>query len=135
MPRRLRLPQSEVGPLDLYLIHQYGEAWEETWRPMQGVLDLPSISKADMDHALHGWTRPLVDQLGPPPRGKLLQLPLAARACASKTTCVTYSAATCDLLNKRMPWCFQPATLEPLDLTSEVIRLWREGVYVLVVRQ
>jgi hypothetical protein len=35
-----------------------------------------------------------------------------------------------------MPWCFVPAGLEEgpaSDLGAETLRLWREGVYIIVV--
>lgn len=135
MPRRLQLPSPEMGTLQLYLIYCYGDAWEEEWLPMQGVLDLPSVSKDVMDHALRGWTRPLVDSLGPPPKGKLLLLPRSARTCANKGTCPSFDAKQCGLLLKKMPWCFESEGLEPRLLVAEVIKLWREEVYVVVVRE
>lgn len=144
MPRRLRLPTREVGAIELYLIYQYGEAWEPEWLNLQGLMDLPCVSKEDMDHALHGYTQPLVSQLGPSPKGKLLLLPQASRECAQRGTCVLYDRTTCQLLHRKLPWCFQPAGIGTHDdsfsgtsaeLAAEVVKLWREGAYVLVVRE
>ena len=135
MPRRLQIPSLEMGVLQLYLIYKEAGQWEQEWRPVQGVLELPVVSKEVMDHALHGWTRPLVDALGPPPQGRLLLLPRAARECAYKTRCRSYNAKRCGLLLKKMPWCFEPAELESKLLVAEIIKLWREEVYVLVVEE
>jgi hypothetical protein len=124
-----------MGSVELYLINDEGGTWEEQWRDFQGIWDLPVISKTDMDHALHGWTKPLVTVLGPPPKGKLIQLPQAAKKCASEKTCPFYDKRTCGASLKKMPWCFVPDDTKAGSLAAEVIKLWREGVYVLVVQE
>ncbi len=133
MPRRLTLQTAEMGQLELYLIYNEGGVWEAQWRGFQGVWDVPSVSKEVMDHALHGWTRPLVDALGPPPKGKLHMLPAKARRCASESECPFYDARRCGLLLTKMPWCFVPDGTAPGMLAAELIKLWREGVYVVAV--
>lgn len=129
----MTLPTVEMGTVELYLIYDEGGTWEAEWREFQGVWDLPSISKENMDHALHGWTRPLVDQLGPPPKGKLLLLPLKAKRCAQEEPCPFYSKRSCGVSAPNMPWCFIPADTKAGSLAAEVVKLWRAGVYVLVV--
>jgi len=125
-----------MGTLELYLIYDEGGIWELEWRELQGVpLDLPEVSKEDMDHALHGWTRPLVDGLGPPPKGMLLKLPKTARLCAHEQTCPFYDKRRCGLFLSKLPWCFEAAGLEAPKLVAEVIKLWRQEVYVVVVRE
>lgn len=124
-----------MGPVELYLIYDEGGVWEQEWRPMQGVLELPEISKLDMDHALRGWTRPLVDQIGPPPQGMLRKLPKAARHCAHERTCPFFEKRRCGLLLEKMPWCFEPAGFTAINLVSEVVKLWRSEVYVLLVKE
>lgn len=133
MPRRLQIPSPEMGVLQLYIIYAYGGRWEDEWAPLQGVLELPAVSKEVMDHALHGWTRPLVDALGPAPKGRLLLMPRSARACAHRTKCPSYNPKRCGALLKKMPWCFEPDGLEQKLLVMEVINHWREEVYVVVV--
>lgn len=135
MPRRLQIPSREMNTIQLYLIYQYGDVWEEEWRPLQGVMDLPSVTKEVMDQALTGWTKPLVNSLGPPPKGKLLQMPRTARHCQHEKTCPLFDANTCSPLKKKMPWCFEPAGIEPGILAAEVVKLWRSEVYVVVVRE
>lgn len=135
MPRRLQIPSLEMGTLQLYLIYSYGGNWEQEWAPMKDVLDLPCVSKETMDHALHGWTKPLVDALGPPPKGRLVLLPRSARACAHRATCPSHDPKACGPLLKKMPWCFEPDGLEARLLATEVIKYWREEVYVVVVEE
>lgn len=135
MPRRLTLQTPEMGPLELYLIYNEDGIWEVQWREFQGVWPLPEISKADMDHALHGWTRPLVDQLGPPPKGMLRKLPTEARRCSVETRCPFFNAKHCGLLLPKMPWCFIPEGTAASHLATELINLWRSEVYVVVIKE
>lgn len=138
MPRRLKILAPEMGgTLELYLIYSYGGVWEEEWRLLQKVvqLDLPAVSKEVMDQALVGWTRPLVNALGPEPKGKLRLLPRVTRECANRDTCPLFDRAQCGSLLKRMPWCFEPDGLEEKALAAEVIKMWRDEVYVVVVQE
>jgi len=134
VPRRLTIPSREMLRIELYLIYSYDGIWEEEWRLFQGALDLPEVDKEVMDQALTGWTKPLVDQLGPPPEGRLRKLP--SRECEHNKTCPFYKAAMCTVLAKDMPWCFEPQGV-PLaaGLSAKVIQFWREGVYVLVINE
>jgi hypothetical protein len=126
-----------MGPIELYLIYDEGGIWEADWRPMQGAgLALPEVTKADMDHALHGWTRPLVSALGPPPEGRLRLLPKAARHCEHARTCSLFDKKRCGILIPKMPWCFEPAGfLTAPQLVAEVVKMWRAQVYVLLVKE
>ena len=134
MPRRLSLPTVEMGRLELYLIYSVDGVWEEEWRALQTAgMDITEISKEDMDHALHGWTRPLVDNIGPPPNGLMRRL--VSKECALKEGCPFYRKTDCTALSKKMPWCFEPVGYFPGNLSGEIIKLWREGVYVLIVRE
>lgn len=134
MPRRLSIPSRELLRIELYLIYSYDGEWEEEWRPLQGVLPIPEVGKEVMDQALVGWTKPLVSQLGIPPEGHLRKLP--SRECTHKEKCSFYKPKICEVLSKDMPWCFEPdKTPLASGLTSKVIQMWREGVYVLVVNE
>lgn len=124
-----------MGTLQLYLIYSYAGTWEAEWAPMKGVLDLPIVSVETMNHALRGWTRPLVDALGPAPQGRLLLMPRSARHCALRTTCPSFDPKRCGPLLKKMPWCFEPDGVEARLLVTEVINLWRDEVYVVVVEE
>lgn len=124
-----------MGTLQLYLIYSYSGQWEAQWAPMNGVLDLPVVSVETMNHALRGWTRPLVDGLGPPPEGRLRLMPWLARSCVSRATCALFDVKRCGALLKNKPWCFEPDGVEARQLVAEIINLWREGVYVVVVEE
>lgn len=133
MPRRLTIESTEMGAIDLYLIYAENGTWEEQWRPLQGALDLPSVTKEVMDHALQSWTRPLVGSLGPLPKGMLHKLPKASRYCAYEKSCIFYERRRCGIFCSKMPWCFEPAEIFPGNLAAEVVKLWRQGVYIVVV--
>jgi hypothetical protein len=140
MPRRLKLDTAELGRIELFLIYDVGGTWEATWRPAQDVPALEAatrVSKTMMDHALHGWTKPLVDALGPPPEGCLRKLPVISRDCAIRKDCPSFDKVACKPTAKKMPWCYEPDGLEgeARRLVSEAIALWREGVYVCLVRE
>lgn len=133
MPRQLKLMIPEMGGVvDLYLIYQTAGVWEEEWRSAQhAALDLPKVSKEIMDHALIGWTRPLVQALGPEPKGRLRLLPTEAKGCEHASTCSLYIKEHCGALLKKMPWCYEPKGMG--SKAAEVIKMWRDEVYVVVV--
>jgi hypothetical protein len=137
MSRRLKLKTLELGDLEVFFIYQYGDRWEEEWLPLQGaeMTSLLTVTTQEiMDHALRGWTSPLVKSLGIPPEGALRKLKNSI--CYRRELCPFYRKKTCVPTHPKMPWCFDPEDVEDLEarkLGSELIRMWREGVYVLVV--
>jgi hypothetical protein len=139
--RRLKLATREMGMIELLLIYQVGDVWEDAWKPLQGTPlgdFLPVVSDEVMNHALHGWTRPLVDALGLPPVGLLRKMPEEHRACEHRERCIFFDSAQCVPAGKKLPDCFQPenlATDVARTLAYEVIRLWREGVYTVAVKE
>jgi len=141
MPRRLKVYTNEMGPLELYLIYADHGVYEKGWYGLQDVSEivalLPSVTKEVFDNALTGWTKPLVESLGPQPKGLLLKLPEESRECWSRVNCPLHFKA-CTFLHKGMPWCFGPAGYEDEDqrkLVADLISIWRESVYVLVVNE
>lgn len=139
MPRQLKLKTNELGDLDLFLIYQYGDTWEEAWKPAQGLpitTLLTVVTKELMDHALKGWTSPLVKALGISPEGAIRKLPVVNRTCERKDPCPFYRPKECLPTFPKMPWCFEPGGIEDPNarsLAAEVVRLWRLGVYIVVV--
>lgn len=137
MPRQLSLKTHEMGDLELYLIYQYGKVWEEEWRPLQGEAItklLTVVSQEMMDYALKGLTRPFIKVLGIPPEGALRKLPNSL--CDRRMLCPFYRKKECVPLYKKMPSCFEPAGIEDLEarrLAGDLVRMWREGVYLVVV--
>lgn len=139
MPRRLKIKTHEMGDLELYLIYQYGEYWEDSWLALQGdpITELLTVvSKETMDHALVGWSKPLVMALGIPPEGALRKLP--DPQCFSRKMCPFYNKRWCLPLSKNLPHCYGPASIDDFDarnLGGELVSLWREGVYVVLVQE
>lgn len=133
MPRKLTLPTLEMGTVDLYFIYAENGVWEKDWLPLQGNIELPFVSKETIDHALNRWTRPLVNQLGAPPDGMLRKLPSDAKKCGYKSICPFHSSKDCSVMSEKMPWCFEPKGITPGNLASEIVKLWKQKVYVLIV--
>lgn len=139
MPRRLTIQTKEMDKIDLYLIYDYGGVWESEWRPLQGhdVTKLfTHVAHDTIEHAILGWSSPLVKSLGLFPEGCLHKLP--SRECHNAKTCSLYVKGDCRVTAKKKPWCFEPLGFEESDarrLMVEAIRLWRERVYVVVVEE
>ncbi len=137
MPRRLKIRTAEMHELELQLIYSYQGEWEEGWAVLRGsfLAEFFTVTtKEVVDHALRGWTKPLVEALGIPPEGALRKLPSKSKVCASLRGC-PHSGPECHPLAKKMPWCFVPSgVLAPAELRAgEVVQLWREGVHIVVV--
>jgi hypothetical protein len=139
MPRRLKLDTREMGFLDLYLIYDEDGVWEEEWRELQGEWYAPLLTTTSsevLDQALKGYTQPLVKALGLSPQNCLIKIPEPARKCGARENCLFFDRGRCFPTAKKMPWCFVPDGIEGAErnrLAAEVIRLWREGVYVVLV--
>lgn len=139
MSRRVRVKTNEMGFVELFLIYNYAGTWEPEWRALQDASSITSLFATlehdEMEQAFIGWTRPLVNALGPPPKGALIKLPLVTRTCANQRGCTLFIPKHCGSLLPKMPNCFEPEGFdEPIRrLASEIVRLWREGVYVVVV--
>jgi hypothetical protein len=134
----MTLNTREMGKLDLYLIYDYAGTWESDWKPLQGHPVGSLLAKAHHDiieHAILGFSRPLVKGLGLFPKGLLHKLP--SQACEHAKTCTLFIAKNCLSTVKAMPWCFEPdgfdSSVRPL--VAELVRLWREQVYVVVVEE
>ena len=141
MSRRLKLPSLELGELEIRAIRETGGRWEPEWEPLRGTLfgDLFSVvSKEAFDHALHGWSWPLVQALGLSPEGCLIKVPRVSRECYRRRKCSLYIERNCHLKARKMPWCFEPDGVEEADVrkaASKAIEEWRQGVYLLVIRE
>lgn len=139
MPRRLKVKTQEMGDLELYLIYQYGDAWEKEWVPLQGhpLTDLlSSASKEDLDAALIGLSWPLTSKLGIPPAGALIKMP--SKQCYRRKLCPFFDKKACQPTSKNLPTCFEIEGTEDVEvrrLGAEIVKLWRESVYVVVVQE
>lgn len=134
MARQVKLLTRELGELNLYIIRSRGGVWEVEWEPIRATsyaTYLTVLPKDTLDHALHGWTSPLVKALGPSPKMILHRLSPDARQCVLSRKCVFYRATDCVPNAAKMPNCFQPIGV-PVEQGYELLRLWRESVYVVV---
>ena len=140
MPRRLKVATRELGFVELFVVYSKDGAWEPDWRPLQGthIADLFTVlSKAAYDHVLRGYSRPFVDALGLEPKGVLHKLTPSHR-CHNQVGCTFYEKKDCYPLGRNLPHCYQPSGLssdEARSLGYEAVRLWREGVYMVVVQE
>ena len=137
MARQVHLKTREMGPLDLMLVRSVAGVWEAEWAPLQDAPYaeyLTRIVKDTLDHALHGWTLPLVQGLGPSPRMILHRLSPDAKQCSLWEGCIFYRKRDCIPNAKNLPNCYQPRGV-PAELGYELIRLWRESVYVVIVEE
>ena len=126
-----------MGDLHLMLVRCESGQWEQGWSALEvhpWRVYLTLISKEVLDHALHGWTQPLVKALGYAPDLILHRISPDARQCAAHEGCPFYRRRDCIPNAKRLPHCFEVRGL-PADLGYEVIRLWRESVYIVVVEE
>lgn len=138
----MKLPSRELGEIQLLVIWEKDGVWEEEWEPLRGTQIgslFSRVSQETLDHALIGYTRPLATTLGLPPIGALVKLPLASRACTKRKTCVFYDPKLCFPTTKQtMPWCFEPGGIsdeQQRQAAAKAIGLWREGVYLVLVKE
>lgn len=129
-----------MGEVKLLVFWEKLGRWENEIEPLRGTRigeQFSFIEQADLTHALHGLSRPLVDALGIPPAGALRKLPEAAKVCAKRRKCPFYVARDCHTGAKKMPVCFEPDGLAGAAQTAAalVVSEWREGVYVVVVKE
>jgi hypothetical protein len=136
--RRVKLPTQEMGVVTLLTIRQRDGKWEDEWEPLRespfGAL-LSVITNDAFDHALHGWSKPMVQSLGIPPDGALHKLPKEARECHRRAVCPLYDV-NCVPFSKRMPWCFEPGGIADEKVRKAVARAiekWHAGVYLVVI--
>lgn len=137
MARQVKLQTREMGDLHLMLVRSQQGVWEADWEPLrttQYAEYVTKVSRETLDHALHGWTSPLVKALGPEPRLILHRLSPDSKQCAIWNDCIFYQKADCLPKAKKMPNCFQPVGV-PVELGYEVLRLWRDSVYVVIVEE
>jgi hypothetical protein len=128
------LKTKELGDLHLMLVYSTDGVWEPTWEPLKGTRYeefFTVISVETVNHALRGWTSPLVKALGPSPAMVLHRLFPDAKQCAIWNKCIFYIPKDCRPDAKKMPNCFQPVGV-PSELGFEVVSLWRESVYILI---
>lgn len=138
MSRRVKIITQEKGSIEVLLIWSSKGVWESEWEPLRGTswADLMTVVKSEVvEHALKGWSKPLMTAMGLPPEGALRKVPLESRVCKIRGECATHDPSKCKPVSKDLPWCYEPDGLESETLRTAAGRLlqaWREGVYVVV---
>lgn len=141
MARHIKLPTREMGEVRLLLIQQEaGGTWEDEWELLRETpfgTQFSVISKEVLDHALHRWSKPLVDALGIPPAGALKKIPKVSRECIKRSHCIQYEAKNCFPEAKAMPWCYEPDGVNDETVrqtATRAIQEWRDGVHLVVIQ-
>jgi len=134
----MKLRTVEKGDLEVLQIREREGKWEGDWDELR---DTPvgklfsRISKANLDHVLHGYSRPFVDALGISPEGALRKLP--SKECRKRSDCTFYDQRKCLTTSSNLPWCYEPEGLNVSEkgnsVASEAVFRWRERVYLVVV--
>jgi hypothetical protein len=136
--RRVKVLTAEKGPLEILVVWSAKGIWEPEWEPLretQWAELLTIVHPEVMEHALRGWSRPLVLALGLPPEGALRKIPVENRQCSQRGPCPLYDPKQCQPVAKELPWCFEPEGFSPGPLKDALVRLiqiWHEAVYVVV---
>ena len=134
MPRRLKLASKELGNQELFLVYRHGEVYETGYEALSGLQGLlVEVPRDLVEHALRGWTQPLTKALGLNPEGLLRKWPEAHRECHARKGCPFFVPQDCYPSGKKTPLCFEPTGLGVVG--SELVRLSREGVWVIVVQE
>lgn len=116
------IPTEDGGPWGL-LQFLVGTDWEGLF---------PRVSSDILDQALRGYATPLMKILGPPPKALVKRLPVVETHCSQRASCINHSPLC--VPGPKVPECWESATFKggEATLVNDVVRLWREGVVVLV---
>jgi len=134
----IHLSESEWGPLSILRpLPRDGDSWGilKGARGTDWEKHLKKVSGEAFSYALHGYTKPLVDQIGKDPR-------MVARGVPDSIGfCRRYSNKSCPIRKEicrpgvEIPECYEP-DVEDMDLEEalyEVVMAWKAGRYVLVI--
>ena len=135
---RLTVTTRELGDvLVLRPTPKHGDSWGD----LAPLRDTPwesyiqSIPGEIFSHALHGYTLPFIQMLGPEPRALEKKMPRALGICSDFEGCVIANPKHCHPCSD-LPDCYEA----PLDgpagrIASQVALAWKEGRYVLVIEE
>lgn len=101
-----------------------GTPWEQL---------IATVSGASLSHAVRGYMRPILAELGPPPNGLIRKLPVGHKVCAHKDDC-PIATVRC-VPGPKLPECWDSAGLSDLakPAATAVALAWRDGFHVVVV--
>lgn len=135
----MMIPTLQKGNLLVIRIQENDDGtWEKDWEPLREtpMASLMSrMTQRELDHALHGYSRPFVDALGISPEGALRKIP--SQECSKRGNCTFYDPTLCVVSSKELPWCYEPDGIaeQSGQAGAQAVFHWRSKVYLVVVRQ
>jgi len=119
------------------IVKEGGDPWGEL-APLKGTPFeslIPVVSGDALSHALHGYLKPLLGEIGPEPKSLARMVPKAQRVCESHKGCLMYDVKNCQP-GPKVPDCFEPSGLQTdaARVAAGIVAVaWAEDRYVLVV--
>jgi hypothetical protein len=95
---------------------------------------IATVSGEAMAHARHGFSAPLMREIGPHPQERARRMSDAEGRCANFEGCA--GAAPVCRPGRKLPDCYEPPGIRDVDtlrLVAAVSLAWRDGWYVIVV--
>ncbi len=94
---------------------------------------IPVVTGESMSHALHGYLKPLIEEIGPEPRLTAKQVPEAMGRCAMYKDCLT-AEPRCVPAGPP-PDCYEAPMADPAAsfAATTVVLCWKAGDWVVVV--
>lgn len=133
---RYQLNDAKWGLYTIYRpIPKAGESWG-CLAPLKGTeweKYVPVVDGENMSHALHGYLKPLLEELGPEPRLLTKKIPEILGKCSLFKDCLT-SDSKC-IPSGPPPDCYE-AKADEIPISSAataLVLLWKQGAWVVVV--
>jgi len=116
-------------------IPKNGDPWG-CLAPLKGTLweqHVPVVRGDSMSHALHGYLKPLLDEIGPEPRLLTKKIPEKIGRCGLFKDCIT-SEPKC-IPSGPPPDCYEAPDEKASvsDAATSLVLLWKQGAWVVVV--
>ena len=94
---------------------------------------VPVVRGDNMSHALHGYLKPLLDEIGPEPRLLTKKIPESVGRCSLYKTCMT-AEPKC-IPAGPPPECYEASadSYAVARAATMLVLLWKEGAWVVVV--
>lgn len=93
---------------------------------------VPVVSGESMSHALHGYLKPLLDEIGPEPRLLTKKIPESMGRCSLFKDCIT-AEPRC-VPSGSPPDCYEAEGDPGVSLAAtKLVLLWKTGAWVVVV--
>lgn len=132
--RLLRPVPREFRQDDKMIVDPWGDLAPLRQEPEFAKL-IPVVTGEAFSHAMYGWMRPLMDQLGSEPRFKLMKIVEPYNRCSARNDCVMFNKDVCQPRHPKLPECWSPDVSDHsvIGPMAVVTLAWSEGRYVIVV--